>query len=94
MVKNIILIFIFSVFTSTFVKGQFPQLGPVSHAQWKLSSKQINDCEYDLIFTVTLDKGWHAFSVLKIKGAGLEVFSTEIIFKPNKTDSGIRCDNK
>ena len=55
----------------------------VAHAQWALSSKKVNDCEYDLIFTVTLDKGWHTFSVNKVKGAELEVFATQINFKAN-----------
>jgi thiol:disulfide interchange protein DsbD len=84
MTKNIFLLFIFCVFTSTFVKGQLGQLGgSVGHAQWNLSTKKINECEYDLIFSVTLDKGWHTFSVTKIKDADLEVFPTQIVFKPN-----------
>lgn len=83
MAKNILLALIFTVFTGILAKAQLGTM-PVSHAQWKLSSKKINDCEYDLVFTVTLDKGWHTFSVLKIKGAELEVFSTQISFKPTK----------
>lgn len=84
MTKNILFLIIFSVLTSTFVKAQLGQLGgPVSHAQWILSTKKISQCEYDLIFTVTLDKGWHTFSVLKIKGTDGEVFPTQIDFKPN-----------
>jgi len=84
MIKNILFIIIFFVFTSSIAKGQFSPLGgPVRHAHWDLSTKKINDCEYDLIFTVTLDKGWHTFSVVKIKGAELEVFPTQITIKPN-----------
>lgn len=84
MTKNSLLLVIFTLFTITFSKAQLGQLGgPVGHAQWNLSSKKINACEYDLIFTVTLDKGWHTFSVVKIKGADSEVFPTQIAFKPN-----------
>jgi len=80
MIKNILLAIAFSVFTSTIASAQLGK----SHAQWALSSKKVNDCEYDLILTVTLDKGWHTFSINKVKGAELEVFATEILFKPNK----------
>ncbi len=78
MQKNILLAIIFSVFTGAMVKGQ------ISRCEWKLTSKKINDCEYNLIFTVTMEKGWHTFSIVKIKDADGEVFPTEIIFKPNK----------
>ncbi|MDX2173454.1 MAG: protein-disulfide reductase DsbD family protein [Bacteroidota bacterium] len=86
MIKNIFFLLIFSVFANTVVKAQLGvQLGgPPSHAQWKTSTKKINDCEYDLIFTVTLEKGWHTFSIVKIKGAEKEVFTTEITFEKNK----------
>lgn len=62
--------------------GNFAKERPI-RAQWDLSSKKINDCEYDLIFTVTLEKDWHTFSVTKIKDAEGEVFPTSIVFKPN-----------
>lgn len=85
MFKHSILLLCFSIFFSSFAKAQLG--GPIGHAQWNLSSKKISDCEYDLVFTVTLDKGWHTFSVTKIKGAELEVFATQIIFKPNSNYS-------
>lgn len=71
MFKRIFLCFILSAFTSKVVNAQLgsPLGGSPSHAQWKTSTKKINDCEYDLIFTVTLEKGWHTFSIVKIKGA-------------------------
>lgn len=78
MSNKILLAIILSLVTSTSISAQ------VVHCQWKLSSKKINDCEYYLIFTVNMDKGWHIPSVTKIKGAEREVFSTEIIFKPNQ----------
>lgn len=86
MTKHILFIFLLVAFTGNFVKAQSNPFakGPVSHSQWKLSSKKISDCEYDLIFTVSLDKGWHTYSVVKIKGAELEVFPTSIILKSNK----------
>lgn len=85
--KYFLFVIILSVSISTTVKAQ---LGvPVGHAQWSLSSKKISECEYDLIFTVTLDKGWHTFSILKIKGVDLEVFPTQIIFKPNSNYSTV-----
>jgi len=86
MIKNILFLIVFSVFTSHIAKAQLGQLGgPAKHAQWKLTSKKVNDCEYDLIFTVSLEKGWHTFSCVKIKGAELEVASTEIVFKPDNS---------
>lgn len=86
MFKNTVFVLIFSLFSCTLVKAQLggPLGGPPSHAQWKTSTKKINDCEYDLIFTVTLEKGWHTFSIVKIKGAEKEVFSTDITFEKNK----------
>jgi hypothetical protein len=76
---------IFFLFTNFASKAQLGM--PVGHAQWSLSSKKVNECEYDLIFTVTLDKGWHTFSIVKIKDADLEVFPTQIVFKPNSNYS-------
>jgi hypothetical protein len=84
MTKHILLAIVFFVFTGTYAKAQVGALSaPVGHAQWSYSAKKINDCEYDLIFSVTLDKGWHTFSIVKIKDADLEVFPTQIVFKPN-----------
>lgn len=87
MTKNTLLVIIFSVFSISLIKGQIgtslSKSGPVMHAHWKLSSKKISDCEYDLIFTVNIDKDWHIPSILKIKGAEDETYPTVIIFKPN-----------
>jgi len=82
--KPVFFLIIFYVITNSSAKAQLGQLGgPVAHAQWNISSKKINACEYELVFSVTLDKGWHTFSIEKIKGAELEVFATQILFKPN-----------
>ncbi len=69
---------------------------PVAHSHWDMSAKKISDCEYDLIFTVTLDKGWHTFSINKVQGAEDEVFPTSITFTPNKnyTLSGAMTETK
>lgn len=32
---------------------------------WKMSSKKISDCEYDLIFQATIGEGWHLYSLNK-----------------------------
>ena len=77
MTKNIFLAILFSIFTTTSITAQ------TLHSKWKCTSKKINDCEYNLTFTVTIDKGWHIPSIHKIKGAEEDVFETEIVFKPN-----------
>lgn len=86
MIKHILLTILLVVFTGGLVKGQSNPFAkaPVGHSQWKLSSRKISDCEYDLLFTVTLDKGWHTYSIVKIKGAEFEVFPTSIVLKSGK----------
>jgi thiol:disulfide interchange protein len=39
------------------------------HAHWKQEVKKVSDCEYDLIFKVTIDPTWHMYSQ---KSAGEE----------------------
>lgn len=34
-------------------------------ATFKLSTKKVSDCEYDLVFSATIDEGWHVYSVRK-----------------------------
>lgn len=34
-------------------------------AQWNQEIKKVNDCEYDLIFNVKIDAGWHMYSMKK-----------------------------
>jgi len=82
MLKKIFIAIILSLFASPLLKAQLNK--PQLHAIWKQSTKKINDCEYDLIFNVTLDKDWHTFSIVPVKGAEMEVFSTQVIFKPGK----------
>ncbi|MCW3102737.1 MAG: Protein-disulfide reductase [Bacteroidetes bacterium] len=78
MAKNIFSAIIFFVLTGFALQAQ------VSRTQWKLSTKKVSDCEYDLIFTVTIEKGWHTFSVVQLKGTEGEVFPTQIMFRPAK----------
>jgi thiol:disulfide interchange protein len=48
-----------------FFQSSFAQVDdPV---KWKLSSVKVTDCEYDLIFTGTIEEHWHVYS-LTIKG--------------------------
>ena len=82
MVKNIFRAIIISLLIGFPAYAQLNK--PQLHAIWKQSTKKISDCEYDLIFTVTLDKDWHTFSIHPVKGAENEVFSTQIIFKSGK----------
>ncbi|MBC7863283.1 MAG: hypothetical protein IAF38_09935 [Bacteroidia bacterium] len=35
------------------------------HAHWKQEIKKVNASEYDLIFTVKIDPGWHIYSMVK-----------------------------
>ena len=51
-------------------------------APWTLTTKKVSACEYDLIFTVNIDKGWHIFSIVKSKSDGVP--PTEIIFDASK----------
>lgn len=78
MAKKLFLAILLSVFTSYFVNAQ------ILHTQWKFSSKKVSACEYDLIFTISIDKGWHIPAATKIKGTEGEVFPTEITFKTSK----------
>ena len=36
------------------------QQAPDFHAKWKLESKKISDCEYDLLFKVVIDDDWRS----------------------------------
>jgi len=38
--------------------------------QWKLDSKKINDCEYELTFTGTIEEHWHVYSLKKMGDDG------------------------
>jgi thiol:disulfide interchange protein DsbD len=53
----------------------------VDPVKWKLSTKKISDCEYELRFTATIEEHWHVYS-LNSKGDG--PMPTKINLKSNK----------
>jgi thiol:disulfide interchange protein DsbD len=60
--KNIIRVFVLLagifISNSIFAQGSSP-------VKWSLSSKKVSDCEYDLIFTGTIEEHWHVYSLVK-----------------------------
>ncbi len=54
------------------------QQSPVS---WKLESKKISDCEYDLLFKAKIEEPWHIYSIVKNHTKEAEdIWPTTIIF--------------
>jgi hypothetical protein len=53
-----------SIMFSSFVIGQD---NPV---KWKLSTKKISDCEYELVFNGTIEDHWHVYSLNKLSEDG------------------------
>ncbi len=49
----------------TFIHKLSAQENPV---KWDVSSKKVNDCEYDIIFKAKIEEGWHLYSIHKAKG--------------------------
>lgn len=49
--------FLFLLVGAPSVMGQ-----PESHVSWKFDTKKISACEYELIFTATIDDTWHMYS--------------------------------
>lgn len=58
MLKKLSLLFVFTV-SSLFAVAQEHK------AKFKLSSKKVSDCEYDLVFSASIEDGWHVYSVKK-----------------------------
>ncbi len=65
--------------------------------KWKVSSKKISDCEYELVFAGTIEDHWHVYSLNKLsddgpmpanimfdKGAGFELVGKPTESKPIK----------
>lgn len=50
--------------------------------KWKFSNKKLNDCEYELIFTGTIDEHWHVYSLEKIGEDGPN--PTQFMFDKSK----------
>lgn len=79
MIKKLFLGFVLFIFSFEFLNAQ------ESPVHWKLTSKKISDCEYDLMFNATVDKPWHIYSIHKNKSKEAEdIFPTEILFKKSK----------
>ncbi len=49
---------------------------PNLHVSWTYTSKALSDCEYDLIFTATIDKGWHLYSQTPVNDGPLPTVFT------------------
>ncbi|MDF2453614.1 MAG: thiol:disulfide interchange protein [Bacteroidota bacterium] len=41
------------------------------HADLKFTTKKVSDCEFDLLFNVTIDDGWHMYSLNEVKDGPL-----------------------
>jgi thiol:disulfide interchange protein DsbD len=39
-----------------------------THMEWSMAAKKVSDCEYDLVFTVKIEKDWHIYSLIKSDG--------------------------
>lgn len=72
-------IFIFLFFSFCFAEAQI--LEPV---KWSFSSKKTGDAEAEIIFTATIDKGWHLYSQDIPENGPIP---TEFVFEKNKSFS-------
>ncbi|MBA3662698.1 MAG: thioredoxin family protein [Bacteroidetes bacterium] len=45
-----------------------------THMKWTIESKKVSDCEYDLIFSVKMEKDWHIYSLIKSDGPNPTAF--------------------
>jgi thiol:disulfide interchange protein DsbD len=77
MLKKITLGFLFSFLAFGFLNAQ------QSPVHWKFSTNKISDCEYELVFSATVDEGWHLYSLIPTTGDGAPN-PTEITFKKSK----------
>jgi thiol:disulfide interchange protein DsbD len=59
MLKKISLLLLLFVTSFSFISAQEQPM------HWNFSSKKISDCEYDLIFNVSIDEPWHMYSLVK-----------------------------
>lgn len=64
---NAIIVLLTLLFSSGNLFAQKPDM----HCSWSYSTKQINDSEFDLIFTATIDKHWHLYSQVEVKDGPL-----------------------
>lgn len=50
--------------------------------KWKFGSKKLNDCDYELSFTGTIDEHWHVYSLIKLADDGPN--PTQFMFDKSK----------
>lgn len=72
----LVLAIVFAVPTAMQAQGK-----PDLHTKWTFTTKQLSDCEYDLMFTATIDKGWHLYSQIPVQDGPLPTVFT---FDPSK----------
>ncbi len=53
------------LFFICFFVAKFALLSEENPVHWKLESKKISDCEYELIFKAKIDEPWHIYSLVK-----------------------------
>jgi thiol:disulfide interchange protein len=57
----------FSGFAQFGIQGSNGPMQMADPVKWSFESKNINDNERELIFTATIDKGWHIYSIIPSK---------------------------
>ncbi len=77
MLKKSIIGLLFLLFSFGFLSAQ---LTPV---HWKFTTNKLSDCEYELVFSATVEDGWHLYSLIPTTGDGAPN-PTEIKFKKTK----------
>lgn len=70
MMKKLFLLFIFFALR---IEAQ------VVHVRWSMEAKKHSECEYDLVFTATIDKHYHIFSIIPSGDTRPTIFN----FKPS-----------
>lgn len=49
---------------------------PNLHVSWAYTTKDLGDCQYELIFTATIDKNWHLYSQIEVPDGPLPTVFT------------------
>lgn len=76
--RNYFAIIAVILFATPFVSQA--QSKPDLHCKWTYSTKKISDCEFDLLFTATIDPHWHLYSQIPVNDGPLPTVFT---FDPN-----------
>ena len=43
-------------------------MSAMAQVNFKVSQKQVSDTEFDIVFTATIDKGWHVYAIDETNG--------------------------